>query len=181
MTCVVAVVDVHSRKVVMGADSAAVEENLIVSHIPPKIFKIGEYGIGYCHSFRLGQIIQHFFEPPIMPKNCVDEDQMISFMVRTFVPELRSVLEENGYPTHDDERSNWSLLVGTRSSIYCVESDFHVGYYEDHVAAIGAGSEYALGAMVNSRTWGENTAREGLQAAKHFCPYVTGPFNFIEV
>jgi ATP-dependent protease HslVU (ClpYQ) peptidase subunit len=181
MTCVVAVVDGERGKVVMGADSAAVEENLIVSHVPPKVFKIDEFGIGYCHSFRLGQVIQHFFQPPELPDENLDEDGMMSYMVRKFVPELRIILDANDYPSSDEEKASWSLLVGVRSSIYIIESDFHVGYYEDHFAAIGAGYEYALGAMLNSRRYGEDMAREGLAAAKYFCPYVTGPFNFIEV
>lgn len=181
MTCVVAVVDRQDGTVYMGSDSAAVDDNLVVAHTPSKVFKVDEFGIGFCHSFRLGQIVQYHFEPPELPVGRIDKSYLMSYMVTKFIPELRRTLELNDYPSHDDEKDSWALLVGVRGMIFIVESDFHVGNYNDNFAAIGAGSEYALGAMLNSALDGFSTAKEGLLAAKYFCPYVIPPFDFIEV
>lgn len=179
MTCVVGAVDDRGR-VYMGADSSAVDSNIITRHTLPKVFKVGEFGIGYCHSFKLGQLLEFCFVPPPLEES-MNQHEIIRYMVTEFIPELRSQLESNGYPNHEDEKDNWSLLVGVRGRLFTIESDFHLGYDEMQYAAIGAGTEYALGAMFCSQDSGLRLVRSGLEAAEYFCPYVTTPFNFIEV
>ena len=46
MTCIVALID--GGKVYLGGDSAATEKDtgLIVQRTDPKVFKVGQYGIG---------------------------------------------------------------------------------------------------------------------------------------
>lgn len=178
MTCVVATVDMHGN-ILMGADSSAVDESIHTEHIHPKVFKRGEFGIGYCHSFRLGQIVEFWFEPPPIPDN---EKNIMRYMVMDFVPELKKILEDNDYPTHDEEKTDWSLIVGVAGKIFIIESDWHVGHDNLEYAAIGAGSAYALGAMSATSDRGYHvTAQAGLEVAEEFCPYVIGPFHFIEV
>lgn len=179
MTCVVGAVD-GDGQIYMGADSSAVDSNIITRHALSKVFKVDEFGIGYCHSFKLGQLVEFCFSPPPLEKK-MDEPAMIRYMITEFIPELKGQLEAHGYPNHDDEKENWSLLVGIRGYLFTIESDFHLGYDETHYAAIGAGSEYALGAMFCSQSSGMKLARVGLEAAEYFCPYVIRPFNFIEV
>ena len=180
MTCVVAVVG-GDGKIVLGADSAASDNDIITSHINPKVFVKGEFGIGYCHSFRLGQVIEYWFVPPDLPEK-TDYEDLMRYMVTAFIPALRSALEENNYPTHDDEKTDWSMIVGVRGNVFVVESDWHVGHDDLHFAAIGAGAPYALGAM-----WCDvfanpfQKAKDGLLCAIEFSPYVIGPLNFIEV
>jgi hypothetical protein len=174
----VATVD-GNGKIIIGADSSAVDETIITPHIDPKVFKKGEFGIGYCHSFRLGQIIEFWFDPPPIPEG---EDNIIKYMVKDFIPELKGVLADNDYPNHDDEKTDWAIIVGVRGHLFTIESDWHVGYDDVSFAAIGAGSSYAIGAMASS-TVGDNEriALNALLIAEKFCPYVIGPFNFIEV
>lgn len=179
MTCVVAIVD-KTKRVVLGADSSAVDELIHTEHLDSKVFKKGEFGIGYCHSFRMGQIIEFWFEPPPIPD---DEKNLMRYMVMEFVPELKKVLEDNDYPTHDDEKTDWSLIVAVAGQIFTIESDWHVGYDNVPYAAIGAGASYALGSMYSASIDEDidRTAYNALLAAQKFCPYVIGPFNFIEV
>lgn len=179
MTCVVAVVD-GAQRITMGADSSAVDELIHTEHLDSKVFVKGEFGIGYCHSFRLGQILEFWFEPPELP----DEDNnLMRYMVRDFVPELKTVLEDNDYPAHEDEKTDWSIIVGVRGHIFTIESDWHVGYDDLPYAAIGAGSSYALGSLFTNNHDASKivVVRRALEAAQKFCPYVIGPFNFIEV
>lgn len=178
MTCIVGVVD-SSGNVFMGADSSAVDSNIVTRHAMPKVFRVSNFVIGYCHSFRLGQLIEHIFEPPPFDKD-VNKSQMINYMITEFIPELRCQLESHGYPSNDDERDNWSLLVGVNGYLFTIESDFHLGHDETSYASIGAGTEYALGAMHVSMKTGKDLALDGLRAAEYFCPYVTMPFNFVE-
>lgn len=178
MTCVVAVTD--GLKVKMGSDSAAANDDVISQRVCPKVFVRGEFGIGYCYSFRLGQIIEYFFEPPKIDKD-VD---LMRYMVTKFVPALKVALEENDYPYHEDEKDRWMVLVGIRGKIFCIESDFQVGLDAEEVAAIGAGAELALGAMFVSLELDYELleiAELGLTAAAKFSPFVIEPFLYIEV
>ena len=179
MTCIIGTVD-GDGNICIAADSSAVDSNIITPHLIPKVFKRGEFAIGYCHSFRLGQIVEHFFEPPPI-EDGLDEDGVVKYMITEFIPELRGSLEFNDYPTHDDEKESWSLMVGIRGSIFVIESDFHLGYDEMSYNAIGAGTEYALGAMFASNESGRKLAQRGMEAAAKFCPYVIAPFNYVEV
>lgn len=179
MTCIVAIAG-KDGAIILGADSSAVDETVQTAHIDPKIFIKGEFGIGYCHSFRMGQIIEFWFEPPPIPKN---EINLMRYMVQDFIPELKSILADNDYPNHEDEKIEWSLIVGVRGNIFTVESDWHVGYDDIPYASIGAGSSYALGALYSTAIGDDakSVARVALRAAEKFCPYVLGPFNYIEV
>ncbi len=59
MTCIVALI--HENKVFMGGDAAASDDKsgLIFQRTDPKVFKVGQYGIGFVDSFRMGQILQY--------------------------------------------------------------------------------------------------------------------------
>lgn len=175
MTCVVAFTD--GNKVYLAADSSAVDENIVLPRKTSKVFVNGEFGMGYCHSFRLGQIVEHFFSPP-----AIVEDDLLSYMIVKFVPALRKALDKQEFPSNDSEKSDWALLIGIRGRIFVIESDWQVGEDTMSYHAIGAGMEYALGALHATK---ERDPRKrltaALQAAKEYSPYVREPFNFIEV
>jgi hypothetical protein len=60
MTCIVALI--NENKVFLGGDAAASDDKsgLIYSKEQiAKIFKVGQYGIGFVDSFRMGQILQY--------------------------------------------------------------------------------------------------------------------------
>ena len=66
MTCVVALRTDHS--ILLGSDSLASDTDIGVHRVDPKVFRLGEFGIGYGGSFRFGQIVQYFFNPPKITK-----------------------------------------------------------------------------------------------------------------
>jgi len=178
MTCIVAIK--NSNRVIIGADSCGSEENIGVVRIPPKVFVKGNYGFGFSHSFRLGQIIEHVFEPPpVSPK--VTDNELIAHMVKNFIPQLKSTLEDHGYPYHEDEKEGWALIIGIHGRILTIESDWQIGLDDLDFTAIGSGAEYALGALYVSDKEPLETATAALMAANKFCPSVMTPFNFIEV
>ena len=178
MTCIVAIK--NSNRVIIGADSCGSEENIGVVRIPPKVFVKGNYGFGFSHSFRLGQIIEHVFEPPpVSPK--VTDNELIAHMVKNFIPQLKATLEDHGYPYHEDEKEGWALIIGIHGRILTIESDWQIGLDDLDFIAIGSGAEYALGALYVSDKEPLETATAALMAANKFCPSVMTPFNFIEV
>jgi ATP-dependent protease HslVU (ClpYQ) peptidase subunit len=178
MTCIVAIK--NSNRVIIGADSCGSEENIGVVRVPPKVFVKGNYGFGFSHSFRLGQIIEHVFEPPPISSKVTD-NELIAHMVKNFIPQLKSTLEDHGYPYHEDEKEGWALIIGIHGRILTIESDWQVGLDDLDLTAIGSGAEYALGALYVSDKEPLETATAALMAANKFCPSVMTPFNFIEV
>ena len=65
MTCIVALI--HENKVLLGGDAAASDEKsgLIFSRVDPKVFKVAQFGLAFVNSFRMGQILQYSWVPPI--------------------------------------------------------------------------------------------------------------------
>ena len=174
MTCIVAVSD--GNKVYMAGDSCAVDDSTITSRQNPKVFINNGIAIGYCQSFRMGQIIQYIFVPPTIHKNI----DLMEYMVTSFVPALKDCLDENDFPAHDDDKENWSVIVGIENKLFYIESDWQVGFDNNQYYAIGSGSPYALGAMYASMS--KNPIEKltiGLEAAMEFSPFVRTPFHFI--
>ena len=170
MTCIVALED--NGKVYMGADSAAVDGEAISLRKEPKIFKCGEFLIGFSHSFRYGQIVEHCFNPPK-----VTEKNIIKYMVTKFVPELRITLAMNEF-----EEKESCMIIGYKGKIFYVESDWNVGYDDTNYHAIGSGAPTAFGSLYS--TQGQHPldrVRIALEAAQEFTTSVRGPFNYLDV
>ena len=139
----------------MAADSLITEDEITFeTSEPPKVFEWNEVLIGACGSFRVGNVIFEYFEPP---KIKVDEDPL-SFMVRRFAPALRAVLEENDidtkYKVVEDGfqlAEDWVIMVGLtwkgEGRIYIVDDDFSVSRAANNYAFIGSGGEVAAGAL----------------------------------
>lgn len=180
MTCVVACV--RDGKVYMGSDSAAASDTEISTQIRPKVFSNGDFLIGYCHSFRLGQIVEYHFKPPKIISDSDEHDFLIKFMVKHFIPALRACLTENCYPSLLDEANGWSLIVGVRGNIFIIEDDFNVSSYDRDYHAIGSGSPYALGALEALSTDEDMHPLDylnlALMAAEKHSPSVASPFHF---
>ncbi len=145
----------HKGEVWMAADSLITEDEITFeTSEPPKVFEWNGVLLGACGSFRVGNVIFEYFEPPkIKP----DEDPL-SFMVRRFAPALRAVLEENDidtkYKVVEDGFQlieDWVLMVGLtvagEGRIYIIDEDFSVSRAADGYAFIGSGGEIAAGAL----------------------------------
>lgn len=170
MTCIVALED--DGKIYMGADSSAIDGEQISLRQEPKIFKCGDFLIGFCHSFRYGQIIEHCFKPPK-----VTEKNIVKYMVTKFVPELKITLAVNDF----DEKES-CMIVGYKGKIFYVESDWNVGYDKTNYYAIGSGAPVALGSLYS--TEGQHPLdriRIALEAAQEFTISVRGPFNYLDI
>jgi len=170
MTCIVALED--NGKNYMGADSAAVDGEAISLRKEPKIFKCGDFLIGFSHSFRYGQIIEHCFNPPK-----ISEKNIVKYMVTKFVPELRITLAVNEF-----EEKESCMIIGYKGKIFYVESDWNVGYDETNYHAIGSGAPTAFGSLYS--TQGQHPldrVRIALEAAQEFTTSVRGPFNYLDI
>lgn len=142
MTCIVGISE--KGKVYIGADSIASNGYTKEITSSPKVFKVGAFIIGYADSFRMGQIIQHHLD--VRQQQSGEDD--LRYMVVAFIEAVRKCLKDFGYTTiNNNNESGGSFLVGYRSMLYEVYSDFQVNSDIRHFAAMGAGRDFALGAL----------------------------------
>lgn len=180
MTCVVAVKTVGpsgGKGVLMHADSGATSgETLSVPRADQKLFiACGSFLIGFCGSFRVGQILRQFLKIGEQPPGA-DHD----FMESVFPTKLRYLLKEHGADFTEkgsDSLDDTALIVGYRGEIYVVMDDFQVARLALPYAAVGTGAPYALGAMhaTYDPQMPEACAMRGMEAALAFAPGVRPP------
>ncbi|GIG89802.1 Ntn hydrolase family protein [Plantactinospora endophytica] len=172
MTAIVGLV--HDGVVYIGGDSAGVSGYSMTVRADAKVFRIGPYVFGFTTSFRMGQLIRYALVAPT-PAGNLDR-----FMATTFVNAVRECLKEGGWAKRDNDREEGgTFLVGVRGRLFTVEDDYQVGASADGYAAVGCGSEIALGALfATARTSMPPKQRVtiALEAAERFSAGVRGPF-----
>jgi ATP-dependent protease HslVU (ClpYQ) peptidase subunit len=173
MTCIVGLV--QDGTVYLGGDSASANSWMTRSTRLKKVFRRGEFLIGYTSSFRMGQILQHHLDA--RPQESGEDIE--HYMVAGFVEAVRKCLKKFAYTKVENSREEGgTFLIGYKGGLYTVQDDFQVNFFHDDYDAVGVGAQYALGAM---RVLGGLVAPEvrilrALEAATHFCNGVCAPF-----
>lgn len=180
MTCVVGMVE--NGKVVMGADSLGASGYDALHRKDPKVFRNGQYLIGFTSSYRMGQILMVASLPKFEPGQ-YDEYQ---FMLRRFVPGIREALSAGGYTKKKDEREEGgTFLVGFNGRLFQIEDDFQVAESSEDYDACGCGRPYALAALMSlehnpwRHTTPQDNIRWALMVAAHYSNGVGEPFTIL--
>ncbi len=174
MTCIAGVV--KNGVVYLGADSCGSDDSYNKTQRKDvKIFKRGEFVIGYTSSYRMGQIIQYDLKIPRIMKN---EKDLQKWMVIKFIPALRKCLKKGGFAkTKEGEDTGGTFLIGFRGRLFCIEDDFQVGESADECNAVGCGDSYAKGSFYSTRTLPPgHRVKMALEAAAHCSGGVAPPF-----
>jgi ATP-dependent protease HslVU (ClpYQ) peptidase subunit len=146
MTCIIAVE--HEGKVYMGGDSAAAAGWDINEIDFKKVFKSGDFLIGYTTSFRMGQLLEHELS---VPKQENESD--MHYMVTKFVPAVRELFKSAGFTKIDSNQETGGLfLIGYKGKVYRIDSDFQVLRHLRGLYAIGCGFAYALGSLATNQS-----------------------------
>jgi ATP-dependent protease HslVU (ClpYQ) peptidase subunit len=176
MTCVAGIVE--RGGVYLGGDSIAVGGYAMEVRAMPKVFRHGPFVIGCAGSFRVADVIRYRFEPPL-PDAASD---LHRYMATVFADTLRDVLKAHGVVNVENniEEAPAELLVGVRGRLFTVNDDFHVGESVHRFAAVGCGSDLAMGALYALGTRGTPRERltKALHAAEAFSAGVRAPFRF---
>ena len=176
MTCIVAMLDKHTNKVIVGGDSASVADSNILIRNDSKVFKNSEFVIGCTTSFRMIQLLRFTFKPPE-----IGEKDIYEYMCTDFIDEVRECFKRGGYSQHysgGDEKGG-TFLVAYRNRIFRVEDDFQVGETIYGFDACGCGQDIALGAMCalnGSKLTTSQKVMKALEAAECFSTGVARPF-----
>jgi hypothetical protein len=188
MTCIVALI--HENKVLLGGDAAASDDKsgLIFQRTDPKVFKVGQFGIGFVDSFRMGQILQYAWTPPVY-KPTAGYRNLDKFIRTKFVESIKDAFKEQGYGNfgsgteEGDEGGIFLIAVQGVGRIFTMDSDFHIGEADVQYMAEGAGQELALGSLFSTGLikTPRKRVRMALEAAAKFNMSVRPPFTIIEV
>jgi hypothetical protein len=188
MTCIVALI--NENKVFLGGDAAASDDKsgLIFQRTDPKVFKVGQFGIGFVDSFRMGQILQYSWTPPIY-KPTAGYRNLDKFLRTRFVESIKEAFKEHGYGNQNpgtedgDEGGIFIITVQGAGRIFTMDSDFHIGEADVQYMAEGAGQELALGSLYSTAQikTPRKRVRMALEAATKFNMSVRPPFTIIEV
>lgn len=147
MTCIVGVE--RRGAVWIGGDSAGTASNMHQRvRKDPKVFVKGDFIIGFCGSFRMGDLLKHTLQ---LPEPQVGDDDA-TYMVNDFVNAVRDCLQEEN--KKGEEKLDPNFLVGYRGKLYNIEGDYQVGRPAAGFDAVGCGADVAIGAMhVSAGSW----------------------------
>lgn len=176
MTCIVGIVD--NGHVYLGGDSAGVDGSYHMEiRRDPKVFRNGEFVMGFTSSFRMGQLLAYSLSPP---KRHPDDD-VYKYMVTKFVDAVRDCLKAGGYAEkHRDAEVGGTFLVGYAGRLFQIQGDYQVSEVAGDFDACGCGAPYAIGVL--AATAGrpiQQRLGEALATAERFSAGVRAPFNFV--
>ncbi len=182
MTCIVGYMDREKNKIYMGGDSAGISNaNYLVIRADEKVFKNGDYLIGFTTSFRMGQLLRYAFNPPIPEEG----ENLNKFMVTKFIDSIRKCLKDGGYAQRDkEEELGGTFLVGYKGHLFEIHADYQVGIPADGYTAVGCGEQIAKGVLFSMNRYQESVSPEekircALEAAERFSAGVRGPFTIL--
>lgn len=188
MTCIVGVVD--GDHVLIGGDSlesdayaSAEGDSYVLQRNDEKVFVLGEFVVGFCGSYRVGQLIRYSFKPN-SPK--ANDDNIMSYMVNEFINVLRTTMEQHGTlkTVEGEESFDAQLLVGWQNRLFVIGDDFNVGIMKDEWCAIGSGSQFALGSLhttseLEDQISTDERIKHALRAASMYSPWCKGPYTLV--
>jgi len=185
MTCIVAIA--QNGVVYMGSDHAASDDKTgwILSRKEPKCFKVGQYGIAFTDSFRMGQILQYSWTPPKYTPTKTNSG-LDKFMRTKFIDSVKQAFKDNGYGSigsASEEDTGGIFIVGVEGRIFTIDEDFHVGENVVNYMAEGSGGMIALGALYATKNQKNPRLRlkSALEAATEFNMSVAAPYTYIQV
>ena len=173
MTCIVGLK--HKDKLYMGADSLGANTWQCYEYDAPKVFHNGPVLVGYTSSFRMGQILQHGFDPPE-----VDWENIEKYMAVDFSNAIRKAFKDSGWLLKEDEReSGGTYLVGIGTRLFKAQDEFSFVEPSCGYIAVGSGGEVAMGSLYSTAESDldpEQRVLMALGAAQKFTPFVREPF-----
>lgn len=181
MTCIVGLI--HDGQTWIGGDSAGVAGYSLTTRADEKVFRRGPFVMGFTTSFRMGQLLRYRLKvPATLPATYHDDPD--KWMATTFVDAARKCLKDGGYAAkHNEAEYGGSFLVAEGGNLWTVEGDYQVGRSACGYAAVGCGSDLALGALF-SMVDGQDESPQGmvedaLRAAEAHSAGVRGPFTIL--
>lgn len=170
-----------NKKVYIGGDRIAASDSFSTDVTKSKVFRNGDFLIGYTSSFRFGEILEYCFTPPT-PSSHIKNDK--HFLVAEFIPALRKCLEDNKYCSTDANGESGSALIGYKSKLYDLQGDWSILEYGDGYAAAGCGMYYSYGCLYGLKDSGlhpKKIVKKALMSAAKYHPLVSAKYDILSI
>lgn len=171
MTCIAAVV--QDGVVYLAGERGASEGDFILPLEKPKVWKDGEYLLGY-YGTMYGELVQNYFEPPKYNGSNPDKH-----MKTTFRKALKEFYSE--WDVEDDSKE-FGMIIGFRGKIY--ESniiDMSMTSFTIPFISSGSGGSYAMGSLYSTQSYKDPKRRLkiALECAIEYSTSCLGPIDII--
>lgn len=144
MTCIIGIE--HAGGVTIGGDSAGLSGWSKTIRADEKVFTVGDYVMGFTTSFRMGQLLRYHLQVP-----GPDDWDVDKYIATTFIDAVRDTLKEGGWASTDNgQEKGGDFLVGIAGRLYTIYSDYQFARASKGYAAIGCGTDIALGSLHTS-------------------------------
>lgn len=179
MTCVIGYKT--DEGIWIGADSAGTTPwGSQTLRADQKVFNRNGFTMGFCGSFRMGQVLRFNLVATQQPEGMDDYE----YMVTTFVEDVRKVLKRAGYShIKNNVETGGNFIVAYRNGLYEVEEDYQVGITTRAYACTGSGMDIASGAMSILQDQEIEPAaaiKQALKSAANHDAYVSAPFRVVK-
>lgn len=182
MTCIVALE--HGDAVYLGSDSFLGGAFIRDQIDKPKFFTKGDrFVVAFAGGLRGAQVVQHEIKFRKLRKNEDEEAYLVTEVSKKlqigFSKVGANIKDEGQVDTHDSD-----FLVCINGKIFIIQSDYSIVRSRHGFSVIGAGQEYALGALAAMRkdaSSPKDKVRRALEVAAELSPQVCGPFHIVEV
>lgn len=143
MTCIVA--KIHEGKVHMVGDQMGSNGfTHSVFNKASKVFKVGDFLIGYTTSFRMGQILQYSWTPPVRLVTDTNDDL---YLYKTVVDSIKKCFDDNSYGQKKNvEFDGGTFIIGWKGRIFEMQDNLSLLEY-DKFSSVGCGTYHATAAM----------------------------------
>src|SRR2546421_333192 len=117
MTCIVGLV--ADEKVYIGGDSAGSNSWQLTVRKEAKVFRNGNFLMSATGSFRMIQLLQYAFKPPVYEKPLENNDDYLScYMATSFIDAVRECFKNGGFAKKEAEQeSGGTFLVGFQGKL----------------------------------------------------------------
>ena len=133
MTCVLALKYIDG-KIVLATNKRGSNGSAKRTYTKPKIFKNGDFYIGYTTSFYMGRLLQHIWIPPEKKPNQLDDE----YLFRDVIKSLHRMFENNDFDF--GAKGDGIFILVYKDRIFKVFSN--MSFLEvDTFVSIGCGSE----------------------------------------
>lgn len=148
MTCIVAFKTLEGNSVIAG-DFMASNGHHFRKVATSKVFlKSQKCAIGYTSSFRMGQILEHYWSLP----SRVEGQDLDSYINVDIIESLRATFTAYGYGIKNSNGTTIEDIGGTfillyEDRIYEIQGNYSALDYDSEVIAVGSGMDAALGSL----------------------------------
>jgi ATP-dependent protease HslVU (ClpYQ) peptidase subunit len=173
LTCIAVVR--QENKMFMAGDRGASDENSMLTLKAPKVWKTGQYLIGYAGTMD-GERIRLNFKPPV-PDGNLDR-----FMYTKFLISLRDFYDRWWVDVSKD--SDFGMIICVKGRMFEHSAvDMSLTEYDLDYLAMGSASEFALGSLYSTQKQknGRNRVIQAVGAAINFSTSCTGPIDTVSI